>query len=125
MKSENKKTGNLGEDLACRFLEKKGFLIQERNYRTQQGEIDIVCWDAQILVFVEVKTKIGHDFGEPEEMVGKRKLAQVRRLGEIFVEKNRFEVLRRWGGQCRVDVVAIVLEEDGEVERLNHYQAVY
>jgi len=86
MKTDNKKTGNRGEDLATEFLGNKGYLILERNFRTRFGEIDIVCLDGEILVFVEVKTKKGHDFGEPEEMVNKSKLAQVQRMGEVFVE---------------------------------------
>lgn len=92
MKSDNKKTGNKGEELACGFLKKKGYLIVERNFRTRFGEIDIVCLDGEKLVFVEVKTKIGHDFGEPEEMVSKSKLAQVQRMGEVFVEMNNLLV---------------------------------
>jgi putative endonuclease len=119
MKSDNKKTGNKGEELATRYLEKKGYKIIERNFRTRFGEIDIVCWDALTLVFVEVKTKIGHNFGEPEEMVNKGKLSQVKRMGEVFLQDKNIEV------QCRIDVVAIVLFENGEVEKLEHYQAVY
>lgn len=119
MKKDNKKTGNRGEELAGEYLTKKGFLIEERNFRIRMGELDIVGWDGETLVFVEVKTKIGHDFGEPEEMVGQRKLAQVRRMGELYMWGRRIEA------PCRVDVVAIVLKENGEVEKLEHYEAVY
>lgn len=145
MKQDNKQTGNRGEDLAVEYLQKKGYRIEERNFRTRFGELDIVCWDKETLVFVEVKTKIGHDFGEPEEMVNKSKLAQVQRMGEVYIELKTQELeksipsgpgLADWGplrpgpgegwrGQCRVDVVAIVLREDGEVEKLEHYEAVY
>ncbi|NCP47261.1 hypothetical protein AUJ42_00510 [Candidatus Collierbacteria bacterium CG1_02_44_10] len=130
MKINNKVTGNRGEDLAVEYLEKKGYKIEERNFRTRFGEIDIVCWDAQTLVFVEVKTKIGHDFGEPEEMVDKRKMAQVQRMGEVYMrtqelKESRTQDEERWKGACRVDVVAIVLKENGEVEKLEHYEAVY
>jgi len=116
--------------LAVEYLEKKGYKIEERNFRTRFGEIDIVCWDAQTLVFVEVKTKIGHDFGEPEEMVDKRKMAQVQRMGEVYMrtqelKESRTQDEERWKGACRVDVVAIVLKENGEVEKLEHYEAVY
>ena len=112
-------TGNRGEDIATEYLWKKGYKIIERNFRTRFGEIDIICQDAQTLVFVEVKTKIGHDFGEPEEMVNRGKLSQVKRMGELYLLTNNLDVA------CRVDVVAIVLKGDGEVERLEHYQAVY
>jgi len=130
MKSDNKKTGNRGEELAAEYLRKKGYKIEERNFRTRFGEIDIVCWDGQTLVFVEVKTKIGHDFGEPEEMVNKGKLERVRRMGEVFIRTQGIENSRTqdgeiWKGGCRVDVVAIVLKETGEVEKLEHYEAVY
>lgn len=117
IKQLNFLTGRKGEEIAAKFLEKKGFLIKERNFRTRFGEIDIVCLDRDILVFVEVKTKIGHDFGEPEEMINKGKLAKVQRMGEIYALD--------WKGRCRVDVVGIVLDENSEVEKINHYEAVY
>ena len=119
MKSQNKVTGNKGEELAATYLEKKGYKIRERNFRTRFGEVDIICQDGQALVFLEVKTKIGHDFGEPEEMVNKRKLSQVKKMGEVYLQDKGLNVA------CRVDVVAIVLTSDGEVERLEHYQGVY
>lgn len=119
MKRENKNTGNKGEQLAVDYLEKKGYKIERRNFRTRFGELDIVCWDREILVFVEVKTKIGHDFGEPEEMINSSKLTKVKRMGEVYIQDKGFE------GACRVDVVAVVLRETGEVERFDHYQAVY
>ncbi len=167
MKSDNKITGNRGEELACEYLEKKGFLVVERNFSTRYGELDIICLDGEILVFVEVKTKVGHDFGEPEEMVSKSKLGQVQRMGEVFIEMNNFSSfgsglsdfstlpagrqvgiapstgaslrqnrttpappgkitrLQKWNGGCRVDVVGIVLKDNGEVERIKHYEAVY
>ena len=106
--------------MAAEYLAKKGFIIEERNFRTRFGEIDIVGWDGETLVFVEVKTKIGHDFGEPEEMVNKKKLGQVRQMGELYILQKAYE-----DHPCRVDVVAIVLKETGEVEKLEHYEAVY
>ena len=122
----------MGEELAAEYLQEKGYKIEERNFRTRFGEIDIICWDGPILVFVEVKTKIGHDFGEPEEMVNKTKLGQVQRMGEVYTElktqelkESRTQDRNRWKGRCRVDVMAIVLKESGEVERLEHYEAVY
>ena len=119
VKQLNKETGNKGEELATEYLAKKGYKILERNFRTRFGEIDIVCSDAQTLVFVEVKTKIGHDFGEPEEMVNKKKIGQVKRMGEMYLLDHKLDVA------CRVDVVAIVLKSDGTVEKMEHYQAVY
>src|SRR3990167_2719009 len=101
-KLNNKKTGNRGEELASEYLQKKGYKIEERNFRTRFGELDIICRDGEILVFVEVKTKIGHDFGEPEEMVNRGKLFQVKRMAELYLLQSIFKE-----SPCRVDVVAI------------------
>jgi len=119
VKKENFKTGRLGEDLAVSYLEKKGYKIVERNFRTRFGEVDIICYNGKNLVFVEVKTKIGHDFGEPEDMVNKGKISKVKRMGEVYLIEKGMDLF------CRVDVVAIVLDEEKRVERIDHYEAVY
>lgn len=121
MKSNNKLTGKKGEELATEFLKNKGYLIEERNFSTRFGELDIICWDRDILVFVEVKTKIGHDFGEPEEMVNKSKLSQVKRMAEIYIEVKNIT----WSGKCRLDVVAVILTTDKDLELIRHHEAVY
>lgn len=54
--TEKRKTGNLGEDLACRFLMKHGYEIVERNYLKKCGEIDIIAKNACVIHFVEVKS---------------------------------------------------------------------
>ncbi len=54
--TEKRKTGNLGEDLACRFLMKRGFEIIEQNYLKKCGEIDIIAKNNGILHFIEVKS---------------------------------------------------------------------
>lgn len=119
MKNKNNVTGSIGESLAVKSLLKNSYKIEERNFRTRFGEIDIICWDKETLVFVEVKTKIGHDFGEPEEMVDRKKLSKVKMMAEVYLQEKNLDV------PCRVDVVAVVLENNGSVERLEHYQAVY
>lgn len=116
MKQENKITGSRGEEMALTELLEKKYRLLCRNFRNRFGEIDLVMEDGQTVVFVEVKTRIGDDFGLPEEEVSARKFAQVRRMGEVFlIEKGM------WARACRVDVVAIVLTGKGEVVRLNHY----
>lgn len=129
MKNNNRKTGQYGEDLATEFLKDKGYLVEERNFSTRFGELDIVCWDRDILVFVEVKTKIGHEFGEPEDMVNKGKLSQVKRMAEVYVTQKTQEIKesknQNWKGRCRVDVVGIVLTKEKELEVIRHHEAVY
>ncbi len=119
MRQNNKVVGRRGEDIACEYLLDKGYRLVQRNWSTQFGELDIICWEGENLVFVEVKTKIGCDFGNPEEMVNKGKLSQVKRLGELYTIKNNLSC------SCRVDVVAVVLDSDMKKTRLSHYSAVY
>lgn len=64
-----KQTGNLGEDLAEKFLKKSGYKILSRNLANMVGEIDILARQKDVIVIVEVKTKSGPDFGKGFEMV--------------------------------------------------------
>lgn len=117
MKTNNRQTGRLGEDLAARALTKKHYEILEKNFSNKFGEIDIIARDKRTLVFVEVKTKIGTDFGLPEEMISRGKLQRIRHMASIYTDGKEYP--------CRIDVVAIVLSTDNDVLRLTHYENVY
>lgn len=117
MKTYNKITGNTGEDLAVAELEKKNYQILERNYHNKFGEIDIIAKKNNILIFVEVKTKIGDFFGTPEEMVGRGKLQRVRNMATMYMNGKLLP--------CRIDVIAVVLNSDNTLLRLTHYENVY
>ncbi len=106
-KNNNKKTGNLGEDLACRFLVKRGFDVIERNYLKKCGEIDIIAKNKGKIHFIEVKsvscetipiisglpaqageTSNNGDF-RPEDNVHPWKLQRLAKTIQIYlVEKN-------------------------------------
>ena len=117
MKAFNREMGKKAEDLAVKALVKKGFQIIKRNFQNKFGEIDIIAKDKDILVFVEVKAKSGIEFGLPEEMIGKGKLAKIRHMATIY--NNGKEV------KCRIDIVAVVLDLEGNLFRLTHYENVY
>lgn len=116
-KSLNKTTGKIGEDYAAELLDDKGYKILERNWGDKWGEIDIICRDKDIFVFVEVKTKMGLNYGSPEEMINYRKLTQIKKIASLYPPAR---VTAK-----RIDVVAVVLSEDRKVERINHYENVY
>lgn len=117
MKQLNRQTGRFAEDVAVSELRKKGYRIVERNFSNKFGEIDIIAKDHGVLVFVEVKAKIGTNFGMPEEMISKGKLQKIRNMATMFMKGELIP--------CRIDVVAIVLDENNEVVRLTHYENVY
>lgn len=117
MKALNRQTGRIAEDYATHALKEKGYRIIERNFSNKFGEIDIIAKDHGVLVFVEVKAKIGTNFGMPEEMISKGKLQKIRNMATMFMKGELIP--------CRIDVVAIVLDENNEVVRLTHYENVY
>ncbi len=117
MKKLNRNKGRMGEEIATKELQRKGYEIVERNYQNRYGEIDIIAKEGETLVFVEVKAKTEDLTGNPEEMVGRGKLMRVRNMANIYLDGK--EVL------CRIDVVAIVFDHEGEVLRLSHYKNVY
>jgi len=102
--------GKTGEDLACRELEQRGYAIIARRYRTARGEIDIVAQDGQTLVFVEVKAREGHEFGDGAEAVTPLKRRRITRLAEDYMTRNHIREC-----PCRFDVVSIHFDSGAPV----------
>ena len=105
--------GRMGEDLAHRYLCKHGCTVVARNYRTRSGsgEVDLVAWHGQSLVFVEVKTRSTADFGEPERAVDQEKRAHLHRAAQDYTRRADVD----WS-QVRFDIVSIVLEPAVRIE---------
>ena len=122
MKQFNRDWGRTGELLAEKFLREKGYRILERNFLTKFGEIDLICAKDELLIFVEVKLKKGEDFGSPEEMISPQKIKQVQRIAQLFLLK-RPEIAAKFES-FRIDAICIVLGQDNQVLRLNHYESL-
>ena len=102
MPHSRQRLGTAGEELACAELEKLGYRVIERNYRSRFGEIDIVAMDDDTVVFVEVKTKTSGDFGEPVDEVTPQKMRQIVSMGEEYHSYHC-----QHDTQCRFDVMAV------------------
>ncbi|MFZ3073009.1 MAG: YraN family protein, partial [Thermodesulfobacteriota bacterium] len=109
--------GKSGEDEATRLLEKKGYKILERNYRTRYFEVDIIAKDGQTVVFVEVKKRRSARYGSAKEAIGQRKMKRLVMAAKDYMSKRR-EGLER-GLNVRFDVVAIETHRDSN-ERVEH-----
>jgi putative endonuclease len=117
-KDKQPSVGKLGEDLAANFLEENGFNIIERNYRFGHGEIDIIAEKAEMLIFIEVKTKKFGDFGDPINWVSRGKQKQIGRIARGYLyEKNITD------RDCRFDVV-LVTWEDG-LWKIDHLENAF
>lgn len=119
----NYNKGKDGEEMAKNFLTEKGFGLIETNYSNDIGEIDLIMTDNGWLVFVEVKMKIGDKFGTPEEMIGKRKINQVRRVAQIYLMFN--PKIKQKYKKYRIDAVCIVKNLNNTVNRIKHYRNLY
>src|SRR5437868_12217185 len=83
-------TGRRGEDLAHRYLRKRGYIVVARNYRLPggDGEADIIAWDGDELVIVEVKTRETEDYGPPERAIDEEKAQALRRVARQYARKS-------------------------------------
>lgn len=107
--------GIKGEDLAVKFLKKKGYRILSRNYKTPLGEIDIIAEDRDTLVFVEVKTRADNSYGLPFEAVNHRKREKLRRVALYYLKNcmksdapSRFDVLSIQAGKDKSEIEHIM-----------------
>jgi putative endonuclease len=116
VKQLNHDKGKQGEKLALDFLLNKGMRLVEVNFRTEIGEIDLIMADKDWLVFVEVKYKQDGRLGLPEEMIGSKKISQVRRVAEGYL-MIRGEVARKFK-KYRLDAVCIMDQQ------IHYYQSV-
>lgn len=95
--------GNIGEEVAARYLEDKGYQILERNFYCRQGEIDLIAIRGSLenreIVFVEVKTISNLAFGAAEYRIDRRKQARIRYTArEYLAGQNKFYELVRFDG---------------------------
>ena len=109
----NKTIGKLGEDIAAKFLTRRGYTILYRNWRCMLGEIDIVAQDKDFIVFVEIKTRKSISFGPGYLSVNSPKQLKLIKLAKVF--------LKRYGltdKPCRIDIVSIDIDENNKVTDL-------
>ncbi len=119
---ERKKLGSYGENIARAYLLKHNYSILGQNFHSRFGEIDIIAQNQQDYVFIEVKTRINTSFGEPEESINRRKLIKIYKTVYHYLEQKDLKTKNiHW----RIDLIAIKLARNLEVETLNHYQNIF
>lgn len=120
MNEKNKRDiGKEGENIAANYLIEKGFEIIERNYQYGHGEIDIVAIDKDYLVFVEVKTRLNLEYGEPEYAINPKKIKQIKKMAELYLFDKEIEE-----ASCRFDVVAILFQDESN-PKINYYENAF
>lgn len=110
IKKSNRLVGREQEQLAVEYLRKNGCKIVERNYQIASGELDIIAWDGNYLLFVEVKYRSSDVAGYAAEAVGYRKQERIYHTAQHYMRKNH--ILPDF--PCRFDVIAI--EQNGKID---------
>ena len=110
--------GKHAEDVAVDELERRGYAVVARRYRTRHGEIDIVARDGETIVFIEVKARESAEFGNASEAVTARKQRRVISMAVDYLARNRLTA-----NPCRFDVVAI--DGVGDDAVLTYYRGAF
>jgi len=114
--SETQKVGQLGEDIAVRFLMKHGYEIVDRNFTQKCGELDIVAKNKDKIHFIEVKTVSRENFSyRPEENVSPRKLKRMARAIQIYMAQKRVSPETDW----QTDVITVILNQINKTAKVD------
>lgn len=120
MKSGHRQSlGRFGESLAAAFLEKQGYSVLERNYRTPYGEIDLIIRQADVIIFVEVKTRASSSLGPPEISITPRKAEHMRSAAEYYIQQHP-ELHNDW----RIDALSVQIQADDTPALIDHFENV-
>jgi putative endonuclease len=115
--------GETGERLALEHLGRLGFALVARNHRTRWGELDLVVFDGQTLVFVEVKARrASARAGSALEAVSEPKQRQVRRMAAAWLTEVQD---RPRSAELRFDVIGVTVDARGDLLRLDHLEGAF
>ena len=120
MKKFNKEVGNYGENIAKNYLMSENYELLELNYRNRYGEIDIICFDKDVIVFVEVKSRFDTTFGNPLESINLKKQKKIVNLSLLYIIKKRFTNIN-----CRFDVIEIYFNKFNDANKINHIKDAF
>lgn len=116
--THNQRLGARGEAIAHEHLEDRGCIVLARNWRTREGELDLIVRDGDTVVAVEVKTRSSLDYGHPLEAITARKAHRLRRLLGAWAREHAAR-----GTRLRVDAIGVVLR-GRDRPRIEHLQGI-
>ena len=102
--------GKWGERLAADYLQGRGYVIMERDWKSGHRDIDIIAQDGDTIVFVEVKTRRNNDFTDPVDAVGYQKIRNLQQAANHYVKYSHID------GDIRFDIISIVGTPDSHAE---------
>jgi len=115
--AEHNVLGHEGEDRAAQYLIAKGYTILDRNWRSGHKELDMVARKDNQLVVVEVKTRRGTKFGNPQDAVDRMKIRRLTAAADSYVRLNCIDL------DVRFDIVTVV--ENGNCVTVEHIEDAF
>jgi putative endonuclease len=117
--NQEQKLGKAGEQAACRFLKGLGYHLLARNFGCPSGEIDLICREADCIVFVEVKTRSDDSPADPEANITTGKQRRMERVAKVWLARHRWP-------DCayRFDAVSVIMPSIGEA-RVRHIREAF
>lgn len=120
-KTKKQKIGDLGEELATKFLKKKGYQIVDRNWRKYFGEIDIVAKKDNIYYFVEVKTTTGQDWKfSPEDHLDNKKIKKIEMMSNVYCQSKNLEKYDN-----KLSAVFVYLDMENKQARIKFWEQIF
>jgi putative endonuclease len=129
MHTDRRRTrGERGEQIAAQHLERRGYRVVERNFRTRYGEIDLIAVDPRAIVFCEVKTRVAAGRvgpATPLDGIGPEKRRRVRMIARQWLAAREDGPARPRRGELRFDAIGITLARDGRLVALEHIEGAF
>ncbi len=105
--------GHEGEDIAAEYLKQQGYTIQDRDWHCGHKDLDLVVTKDNVIVFVEVKTRTGTDWGDPQDFVNDRKIRSIVQSADAYLRLNQINM------EVRFDIISVVFDDgDFKVEHI-------
>lgn len=131
MKQTAKAIGDLGENIAEKYLKNRFWRIVSRNFKACGGEIDIIAYRFGVLAFVEVKTRTNDLYGKPGDSVDGEKIMHIKSASRQFCQIYNVsrsinlpslisDYKRKKITKKRIDVIEVYLSKDKKAEKINH-----
>lgn len=102
--------GSKGEEIACSYLQEKGYLIRHRNWRNHHIELDIIAENEEFIVVVEVKTRRNNTFCHPSDAVNYSKIKHIVNATQAYI--FRYDIMK----DIRFDIISIIPLPNGKYE---------
>ncbi len=112
--------GKFGENIAANFLKNNGINIIKRNYFTKYGEIDLIGFENETIIFTEVKFRNNNSFGSPIEAITKNKYNRYKNAADQFLQDNNLNY-----NDIRFDIICIYKNKYGNEYKIEWLKNQY